>query len=362
MDTATQEFPYDVAVVIGRFQFVHNGHKALFKRALELGKTVVIVIGSSFHARTENNPFSWEEIAPMINLTLTPEEAQRVRFLPVRDYYENTAWVNAIATGVEGLGKGSTVLVGHYKDSSSFYLSLFPEWALDEVQEVTGGPAVRIDATMLRNALYNLDEKDDIEALWTYLRQYMAPGVVSFIKILYGQGVFDQLRQEYLQTKATKAAWACAPYAPTFITVDSVVTATVDNTRYVLLVRRGRSPGKGLLAVPGGFLEADESLYRSAVRELREETGFGLLDSLLDHAYKGVAVFDHPKRSTRGRTVTHAHYFDLGHLRALPQVDCSKDEETAAVQWFPVNGLTSQESYFFEDHFLILDHFLHFSA
>jgi ADP-ribose pyrophosphatase YjhB (NUDIX family) len=41
----------------------------------------------------------------------------------------------------------------------------------------------------------------------------------------------------------------------------------------LLLVRRGREPGRGLWSVPGGRVEAGESLVEAVERELLEETG-----------------------------------------------------------------------------------------
>lgn len=44
----------------------------------------------------------------------------------------------------------------------------------------------------------------------------------------------------------------------------------------VLVLRRGQPPRKGYLDIPGGFMEADESMEQAARRELREETGLTL--------------------------------------------------------------------------------------
>ena len=162
---------------------------------------------------------------------------------------------------------------------------------------------------------------------------------------------YAPLVAEHQALEAYKASWRVTPYQPIFSTADAVVKTAGQ----VLLIQRGRLPGKGLWALPGGFVEPGERVLQAALRELCEETKLSvyapsLLDTLVD-----VKVFDHPDRSLRGRTITHAHFFDLK-TEHLPDVEGTDDAAHAA--WVPIEQLASMEEQFFEDHFHILDHFL----
>lgn len=57
------------------------------------------------------------------------------------------------------------------------------------------------------------------------------------------------------------------------VTVDNLIFKKEDNEIKILLIRRGRHPAFGMLALPGGFIEMGETLEESAARELFEETG-----------------------------------------------------------------------------------------
>ncbi len=174
---------------------------------------------------------------------------------------------------------------------------------------------------------------------------------LAFMRTWAALPMFAYLVEEWQMLKDYRAAWAVAPYPPVFVTVDTIVRCAGQ----VLLIKRGQAPGKGLYAVPGGFIEQRETTYQSALRELKEETHLSLLAATMRHSLKASAVFDHPDRSQRGRTITHVFYFDLGD-RELPEVEAGDD--AAAVEWTPIEKLVALEDRFIDDHFHMLDHFL----
>lgn len=336
---------FDIAVLIGRFQPFHNGHAALLAQALATAPLVVVVLGSAHAARNAKNPFNWHERAAMIAATLDAATQERVRFVPLRDYYDDRRWGEAVmaAVAAQHAPAARVALIGFLKDASSHYLKRFPGWTL-----VSARQSGEIDATAIRRVYF---EGEDAAATQALLGGLVPPAIAHYLKGWANLPVFAQLRGEHLAIEDGRRIWGSGP----FITVDAVVTAA----EHVLLVERGRAPGKGLWALPGGFLDGRERVLQGAIRELREETGLALLDSTLEGALTDVAVFDHPDRSLRGRTITHVHRFELGPCR-LPEVAGADD--AALARWLPIGELAALEGQFFEDHFNILDHFLGLEA
>lgn len=337
----------DTAIYIGRFEPVHNGHMALLQRALDSAQQVIVVVGSAWQARSPKNPFTWQEREAMLRNALPEADRSRMVVLPMRDYYNEAVWVQAVRQGVARLTTpGAHIgLVGHFKDATSGYLRAFPGWELIHVERQ--GP---IDATAIRDAWFGATP-DTVQSALAPLADQMPASTLATLTEFAQTPHYLALQQEWQMLRGYRQAWAAAPYPPVFVTVDAVLRCQ----DHVLLIRRAHAPGKGQLAVPGGFIEQRETVWQSCLRELVEETHCHLPEATMRAALQSVAVFDHPDRSQRGRTITHAHYFDLGDAQ-FPNVQA--DDDALQVQWTRIDQLAGMEEEFFEDHFHMLDHFL----
>src|SRR5690349_17602947 len=95
------------------------------------------------------------------------------------------------------------------------------------------------------------------------------------------------------------------------VTVDVVMMSLRQRDLQVLLVKRRAWPFEGMWAIPGGFLNMNESLETAAQRKLQEETG--MQDVYLEQLY----TFGDPGRDPRTRVIT-VVYFALLDAERLP--------------------------------------------
>lgn len=87
---------------------------------------------------------------------------------------------------------------------------------------------------------------------------------------------------------------------PILTAVDLVIEKShATRGKRVLLIRRKNPPFKGMLALPGGFVDADERIADAAKRELFEETGVVPGQTLPCLFY-----LDDPQRDPRGRVLS----------------------------------------------------------
>lgn len=343
---------YHTAVFIGRFQPIHKAHEYIIREGLKIADEVIVVVGSSFAAPTLRNPFTFEQRREMIKAVFP---FANVKVVPVMDYpYNDKKWINAVKTIVSSNRSYTpdpmkTVLIGHGKDESSYYLNLFPSWSSFDPGVSPDG---MLNATDIREQLYTTREG-------TVLSKCSKEVEPVIRRILWKQDggarhtdQYQTLLDEYDYAKKYKEDFGLSPYGkePIHTTVDAIVTQADK----VLLIRRKGIPGKGLWALPGGFLEPNERILDGTLRELKEETVLKLPEPVLIGSIKGSHVFDAPHRSIRGRVISYATYFELNREKPLPKVKGADDAWSA--EWVDIECIDSQTM--FEDHFGILDYFL----
>ena len=395
---------YDLCVFIGRFQPFHRAHQGVVEAGLRQAGRILVLVGSANEPRSLRNPFTAQERMEMIQDAFSRDP--RVAVAALEDStYDTAEWVErtyaTVATAWETIRRTDptapaqprVALIGHAKDATSFYLDLFPLWG-----EIRVPPHTELAATSLRAELFGsyaltCDLLQDFfpqeqitahadDSARRVLRQIanttspafltaytdkareqaqaflattdaqakLPTAVIATLERFLHSEAYQTLAFEQAFVFKGKYAWRLAPYEPIFMTADAVVFRGDQ----VLMVKRGNYPGKGLWALPGGFLEPNETLETAALRELEEETSLNLTADQLKQAMFGRELIDAPFRSSRGRTVTMAHFFQLDAQSNAETKEGGQegDEETQAIAWRDRKTLRRDEV--FEDHFSII--------
>ena len=111
------------------------------------------------------------------------------------------------------------------------------------------------------------------------------------------------------------------------VTADCVVITSEAEPR-VLLIERGNEPFKGCWAIPGGFLNMDETTEQCAIRELEEETGLKV------NKVRQIGAYSKVDRDPRGRTIS------VAYLAIVEQPsEVSGQDDAAKAKWFSTNAL-----------------------
>lgn len=120
----------------------------------------------------------------------------------------------------------------------------------------------------------------------------------------------------------------CYEYPRPSVTVDIVLITREEKPR-VLLIQRKHDPFAGTWAIPGGFVDMDETLEASARRELKEETSLevGKLEQL--------STFGDPGRDPRGRTISVVFFGRASATRLKPEAA----DDAASVAWHRLDRL-----------------------
>lgn len=342
-----------VGIVIGRFQPFHNGHLQLLREAAENSDYVLVLVGSAAEAITPKNPWTASERRSVILEIVNSDDQLRDRVVvdSIRDFpYDLTRWVSGVRQTISQLlDDCEFTIFGYNKDQSSFYLSLFPDMGFHACKPylVNGKP---FGSTDVRRELFETGRFSPETAA------QLPSETIEQLKWFMVSPRFIELRDEIRQAEAYRESWAGSPFPPVFVTTDAVVV----QSGHVLLVERGRFPGKGLLALPGGFIDQTETIEDCAIRELIEETSIKLQPEVLSRCIKEVKVFDRSGHAAdferRGRIITHAHFFRLNDFKPLPPVKGASDAADAL--WVPIHAIDANPEVVYSDHYHIIKSFI----
>ncbi|PCJ96795.1 MAG: ADP-ribose pyrophosphatase [Hyphomicrobiales bacterium] len=334
----------DFGVFIGRFQPFHKGHLSVVTNALKTMDYVVLVLGSHNKSMNTREPLNYNERIQIIQKSLSPEQRSKVIFTTVEDHlYNLDKWLTEVQKNVNGAIRTITsatynvYLTGMNKDSSSFYLFKFPKWKSIECPPYEDKYSGLVSASNIREGSY-IDGG-------AYNKRFMC-GVEAFelyTKIMKGKATI--LLPEYKHEQDYSSIWGNGPHH----TVDSIVV----QAGHILLVRRGGDYGTGTWALPGGFMNKNETMVDGAIRELVEETCLKVPSKVLKGSMCKTNTYDEPSRSNRGIIITNAFYFRLNDTGPLPKVKGADDADKAV--WIPLSKLRMLRINMFEDHYDIIE-------
>ena len=128
------------------------------------------------------------------------------------------------------------------------------------------------------------------------------------------------------------------------VTVDAVVFAYIEKELNVLLIKRAFEPYLDQWALPGGFMNEDESADDSVIRKLKEETNVNL--NYLEQLY----TFANLDRDPRGRIVSLSYYA----LINPSNHELTTNIHAKNVEWVPYDKLDERKMAF--DHREIIDY------
>lgn len=117
-------------------------------------------------------------------------------------------------------------------------------------------------------------------------------------------------------------------YPRAALTTDAIVFVKEEGSAFIVLIERGHEPFKGKWALPGGFIEMDETLEQACIRELMEETGLKVKQMT---QFK---TFDAIDRDPRHRTISVVYSVQLKEKQPVKGGD-----DAAHAEWFPIDKL-----------------------
>ncbi len=323
----------NIGIIICRVEPPHLGHEMLAIESLKHCDRVIIVLGSAGKAADIKNPWSDMERVAMLEGVMRANNINdaQIRYESVHDHHTDEMWLVEVRTKLKKHiePNDNVILFGHDKDHTTFYLKLFPDWRLREC----GSYDETLNATRIRNLIFE-DKLSEVEAL-------VPPSVYKYLEGWVQSFDFTRLKAEYNHIKLLNKQYEGLKNEVTFTTVDALVTY---RGKVLVITRKAKGGvGDGLLSLPGGFFNKGERLVDAAIRISKKKTQLTLKKEWI---YK-TQIFDDPRRSNRGRIITHVYRFNIP-----PDYEV---QQSLSGEWLDYAEVSLQSQNFFEDHAMIIN-------
>jgi bifunctional NMN adenylyltransferase/nudix hydrolase len=174
------------AVLIGRFQPYHFGHKHIVDQALDDFDYLVILLGSANQPRSRRNPWTWTERASMI-INCHPWDEWRIFIAPLDDNPNDEHWAAwAAGTASNKAPPGSEITIVGTRRGSEDYLEWFPQFKqkIYDTGNFRSGTEIRNDFLSIPGSFEAKVEHD-----------VPTPTLIAMQQVLRGDQI-EQLRRE----------------------------------------------------------------------------------------------------------------------------------------------------------------------
>lgn len=126
---------------------------------------------------------------------------------------------------------------------------------------------------------------------------------------------------------------------------SSTVDAIIQRNSQILFVKRKKEPFKGMLTFPGGFVNDNEKVEDTVIREVKEETSLSIkpIDIL--------GVYSDPNRDPRGHIISTVFIVEISDNN----FEATAKDDAEDIKWIDIDK-TDNENFGFDHKKIILDY------
>ena len=334
-----------IANYIGGFRPFHIGHISMVEQALNEFDKVRIIVGSYDNAISVRCPFTGEQRAGIIKKWIINNDlSDHVYVSTNNDYLTDFEWLDSL----EQFAYYDETFIVSEREGTDYIAALKSRFNVKTYPVIS-----EISATQIRDNLF-----DDEFPRMRFIKKNVPQETYEFLESFQKTNTYHFMWDEYHAVAEIKREASKLKYPPIYVCADAFVLVKSLSGIHIVLIRRGGSIGYNQLAMPGGYVNQNETVEHVAIRELYEETGISFNNPRL-HSGDIAFLADYPSRSVRGRVISHVFLYVLDMADSkLEELTFIAGDDASKVVLMNLYDLDSNRSEFFEDHYLVINKML----